>query len=66
MKKINSMVIKAKNAMSAKRGEAYIDTVVKIVIIAVLGLLVFGIVKGMTEGLLGKANTAVDNLSEKL
>lgn len=67
MKKVNSMIIKAKNAMAAKRGEAYIDMVVKIVIVAVLGVIVFGVVKGIVgkdgEGFLGKAQTKINEIT---
>lgn len=67
MKKINTMVIKAKNAMAAKRGEAYIDMVVKIVIVAVLGVIVFGVVNGIVgkdgEGFLGKAQNKINEIN---
>jgi len=66
MKKINALVVKTKNALAARSGEAYIDTVVKIVIVAVLGVLVFLAVRAMTTGLLDKAQTSVDNLSANL
>lgn len=64
MKKINSMVIKAKNAMAAKSGEAYIDMVIKIVIVAVLGVVVFTVVRRLVgnenTGFLGNAKAEIE------
>ena len=66
MKKINSMIVKAKNAMSAKKGEAYIDMVVKIVIIAVLGVVVYLAVNTLigddSSGFLGRASNKVNEI----
>ena len=65
MKKINSMVIKAKNAMAAKSGEAYMDMVIKIVIIAVLGVVVFTVVRRIVgnenSGMLGNAKENIES-----
>lgn len=64
MKKINSMVIKAKNAMAAKSGEAYLDMVIKIVIVAVLGVVVFTVVRRLVgnenAGFLGNAKEEIE------
>lgn len=59
------MVIKAKNAMAAKSGEAYIDMVIKIVIIAVLGVVVFTVVRRIVgnenNGFLGRATQEIES-----